>query len=107
MPSSGLSGPYNLTNMGIDAVATRVAAGAYILGKTEEGLFKVHYAGRSDDDVIAKLKEHVNEWYPKFKFDYFPSATAAFEKQCDLYHDFNPPDNKVHPDRPMNSNVKC
>jgi hypothetical protein len=36
-----------------------------------------------------------------------PSAKAAFDKECDLYHDFKPPDNKVHPARQKGANWTC
>ena len=105
--NSGLMGPYQLTPMGIDNAVTKKSAGSYLLGKTEGEAFKVYYAGRADEDINSRLKQHVSAWYPEFKFDYFPSAKTAFEKECDLYHEFNPPDNEVHPCRPKNSSLTC
>lgn len=107
MANSGLSGPYGLTINGVAAAVKQNSAGAYMLGKTENGAFAVHYVGRSDTDVAGRLQQHVSEWYPEFKFGYLPSANAAFEKECNLYHDFDPPDNKVHPARPSNANWSC
>ena len=62
--------------------------------------------GRSDKDLNDRLKDHIGE-YGRFKFEYYGSAKAAFEKECHLYHDFTPQDNKIHPDRPDGSNWKC
>lgn len=109
MASSGLNGPYPLTNAGVEGAVKSVSPGAYALGSTNSsgGSFMIDYVGRSDDDVGARLKQHVPERYPQFKFGYFSSAKAAFEKECHLYHDFNPPDNKVHPARPRNTNWTC
>ncbi len=42
-----------------------------------------------------------------FKFGYFPSAEAAFERECELYHDFKPAGNRLHPDRPSRSSLEC
>jgi hypothetical protein len=108
MASTGLNGPYSLTIAGIDGSVLRTSAGAYALGKVDDqGTFHVYYVGRSDDDIAGRLKQHVREWYPSFKFGYFLSPKAAFEKECHLYHDFSPNDNKVHPARPAYSNWAC
>lgn len=107
MASTGLNGPYSLTSSGVSDAVKQKSAGAYALGKTDNGVFAVHYVGRSDDDVANRLQQHVSKWYPDFKFGYFSSPKAAFEKECHLYHDFTPPDNKVHPARPAGSNWSC
>jgi len=108
MPSSGLSGPFNLTSIGVSTNVTKKSPGAYALGTVSaDGTFNIAYVGRSDDDVAGRLQQHTPEAYTHFKFDYFPSAKAAFEKECRLYHDFKPRDNKVHPDRPKNANWSC
>lgn len=108
MPSSGLNGPFSLTSDGVAGAVTRISAGAYVLGRIlANGNFQIDYAGRSDGDVAGRLQQHVPERYTHFKFGYFASAKAAFEKECRLYHDFDPPDNKVHPARPQGSDWKC
>jgi hypothetical protein len=107
MATTGLSGPFNLTADGVSAAVKQKSPGAYALGKTENGAFAVHYVGRSDVDLAARLQQHVFKWYPHFKCGYLPSPKSAFEKECRLYHDFNPPDNDVHPARPSNSNWGC
>lgn len=108
MPSTGLNGPYSLTSSGVSANVTKTSPGAYALGSLkEDDTFVVSYVGRSDDDVAGRLLQHVPERYTHFKYDYFSSAKAAFEKECRLYHDFDPPDNKVHPARPKNANWSC
>jgi hypothetical protein len=109
MPISGLNGPYNLTGPGIlAAVSSNGTPGAYALGQTNttNNAFVISYVGRSDTDIAARLQNWVGS-YPQFKFGYFLSAAAAFVKECQLYHDFNPPDNKVHPARPVNENWRC
>ena len=107
MTSSGLRGSYSLTKEGINQSVTRTSAGAYALGVTnEENAFFISRVGRSDDDVNRRLHDYVGD-YKKFKFEYYSSAKAAFEKECNLYHDFDPPDNTIHPDRPNNSTWKC
>jgi hypothetical protein len=108
MASSGLRGPFPLTIAGVDSAVTNTSAGAYALGQANnDGAFVVRYVGRSDDDVNARLKKHVPELYRQFKYEYYPSARAAFDKECNLYHDFHPRDSKIHPARPEDANWKC
>lgn len=107
MPTSGLTGPYPLTGPGVLSAVAGYSAGAYALGRTFNGVFNIAYVGRSDTDVATRLQQHVSTSHPEFKFGYFSNSKAAFEKECNLYHDFNPPENKVHPARPANENWRC
>ena len=101
-------GPFSLTTAGVGANVTRTSPGAYALGqRRDDGIFYIDYVGRSDDDVAKRLQQHTPERYPQFHFTYCESAKAAFEKECHLYHDFSPPDNKVHPARPRSAAWKC
>jgi len=110
MPETGLRGPYALDNKIIDQVITRTSAGAYALGKVSDETFCVSYVGRSDDDINDRLKKWVGGKYSEFKFEYYASPKAAFEKECNLYHDFGENrklDNDVHPKRPDGTNWQC
>ena len=106
MASTGLKGSYRLTDSAVDSNVTQTSAGAYALGRLEDEKFLVSYIRRSDDNVNARLKQHVGD-YDRFKYGYCSSPKTAFEKECNLYHDFDPPDNKIHPARPNNSNWTC
>ena len=106
MPSSGLRGTFPLTQTGIDENVTKTSPGAYALGYVKDSTFYIDYAGRSDVDVADRLKDHIGS-YRRFKYEYYPSAKAAFEKECRVYHDFKPKDNKVHPARPTGSGWGC
>jgi hypothetical protein len=108
MPSTGLRGPFKLDNDTIDKEVTTKSAGAYALGYLdEERAFVPKYVGRSDDDVNKRLKDWVGK-YAYFKFEYYGSPKAAFEKECNLYHDWKDQiDNKTHPDRPDGSDWQC
>jgi hypothetical protein len=109
MPSTGLKGPYDLTAEKIDEVVTETSAGAYALGKISKttNTFIPKYVGRSDDDVNKRLKDWVDK-YPNFKYEYYSSAKAAYEKECRLYHDWKKQiDNKVHPAKSEGTDWKC
>lgn len=109
MPSTGLYGPHSLTQEGIDAAVKGVAPGAYALGDVNaNNTFIVRYVGRSDTDLNDRLKDWVGD-YRQFKYAFYPTAKAAFEKECHLFHDFGETtlDNAVHPARPAGSDWKC
>jgi hypothetical protein len=109
MANSGLFGPYPLTEGGIDARANGKGPGAYALGRSgDDGTYYISYVGRSDSDLNARLKSHIGN-YNEFKHAFYPSAKAAFEKECHLFHDFGETtlDNKVHPARPQGTDWKC
>jgi hypothetical protein len=112
MPSTGLGWSHPLTNEKIDELVTKKSAGVYVLGylKTEKKngkevkTFIVKYVGRADSDLNDRLKKWVGK-YKRFKFGYCSSPKDAFEKECEIYHDFGETDldNKMHPDRPDES----
>jgi hypothetical protein len=109
MASLKMEGPYKLDTETIEVKVTRTSPGNYALGRQDEkGKFLVGYVGRSDSDVRARLKWWVGKTKrPLFKLSYASSPKAAFEKECENYHDFNPPDNDSHPDRPDGTNWRC
>ena len=112
MPTLNMQGPYEFTRDEVDNQIRRHQIGNYALGKLNQyGDFVVHYVGRSDTDVNGRIKDHLQEWYTHFMFSYASSPKAAFEKECQNYHDFGESrllDNDVHPDIPSNSkNWKC
>ena len=106
MTSSGLRGSYPLTHEGIAENVPGSSPGAYALGHVRDSKYYIQYVGRSDNDVADRLGDHIGR-YPRFKFECYGSAKAAFEKECNLYHDFSPRDNSIHPDRPNGTHWKC
>lgn len=112
MASTGLKGPYPLTNSEIDEVVTQTSPGVYALEReNSSGTFIVNYVGRSDDNVNSRLKDWVDSKYLRFKFCYFGSAKLSFEKECHIWHDFGGSDGKMdnerHPQRPQGTNWQC
>lgn len=109
MPNTGLYGPYVLSSEKIDEVVTKTSAGVYVLTREDSSdSFTVNYVGRSDSDLNGRLKKWVGvNGYKRFKFGYFDSAKAAFEKECSVYHDFSGLNNEIHPQRPAGTNWQC
>jgi hypothetical protein len=106
MPSPTLSSLFSLTDDEINSQVTKTSAGVYALDATSSGGFTVSYVGRSDTDLKKRLHDWIGK-YRYFKYAYCSSAKAAFEAECNLYHDNKPPDNQVHPKRPDDSGWKC
>lgn len=109
MPSAGLRGPFRLSSNSISNTVTRKSPGAFILGSVEsDGMFVVNYVGNSHFDVGARLGQHIGR-YTDFKYEYYPSAKAAFEKVCRVFHDFGAKDlnDSIHPARTKNSKWRC
>ncbi len=107
MPTLGLEGPWQLNAETIDDNFTKVSPGNYALGEINgKGAFVVSRVGRSDEDLNGRLHQHIGS-YSHFKASYASSKKAAFEKECNNWHDFEPPDNKIHPDRPSGMSWSC
>lgn len=107
MASTGLDGPHPLTTKGIDDNVKGVSPGAYALGDVnDKGVFLVSRVGRSDTDLNDRLHDYKGD-YAKFKYGFLETPKEAFFKECNLYHDFDPPDNRIHPDRPDGTNLRC
>ena len=111
MPQPGLKGPYLLSQGTIDQEVTRTLPGVYVLGRSSDSKFNIEYVGRSDSDIRARLKQWVGSKYAEFEYEYYPSAEAAFEKECLLWHYFGGPegglDNENHPTPPADTNWQC
>jgi hypothetical protein len=104
-----MDGPYDFSSDAVDRVVTLTKAGNFALGTTDtKGVFIVNYVGRSDGDVKTELKSKpAGTTHQKFKFSYADSSKEAFEKECRNYHDFRPPENAIHPDRPSGTSYQC
>jgi len=101
-----LSNWNSLSNTNIDKKVTETKSGVYVLDKPK-GTYKIQYVGRADKDLNNRLKTHVGSDYAFFAYEYATSPKNAFEKECEIYHDYNPPDNKIHPARPEDTNWQC
>lgn len=109
MANLRMDGPFDLTAAEIDKHVKGSSAGNYALVvKDYEGYIRVRYVGRAD----VNLNEALQYWVGRtrstqFKFSYANSAQAAFEKECNTYHDFSPNDNDYHPLPPEKTTWNC
>lgn len=105
---------YDFNSQTIDKKVKPKLVGNYALGYIgERGGFVPKYVGRSDTDLKAELEKRLSDRefgkYKKFKFSYEDSRKAAYEKECQNYHDFDEDklDNKKHPDKPDGTDYPC
>ncbi|MBD3413766.1 MAG: hypothetical protein GF421_04945 [Candidatus Aminicenantes bacterium] len=104
-----LDRPYKLENASIEENLTKKSTGVFTLGTmSERADYLVAYAGRAEKDLKKELTSLVGQTRrPLFTFEYTSSAKEAFEKQCRIYHYFEPPDNKSHPQPPEGKSWNC
>lgn len=114
-----LEGPYSLEKEVINQVVTKKLPGVYILCHEVESIslptyslnvVKVHYVGRSDNDLRTSLEGKAG-LYPMFKFIYTEKPEKAFQLECKLWHNYggadNDLDNPCHPQVPEGKTWKC
>jgi hypothetical protein len=109
--SLNMTGPLDFDSNTVDREVESDRVGNYALGYLRNNNFQVRYVGRSDNKKLkGRIKQHLREAdskHSKFKFSYADSVREAFEKECRNYHDFKPPENKIHPDRPDHTDWPC
>ena len=112
-------GPLPFSIESIDRHVEPNRIGAYVLHTPEEkpGDLVIVRVGRSDTDLNVRLKDYLTE--PRytedarydaithFSFGYLETEESAFETECVLWHDWEPPLNDHHPGRPRGSTHGC
>jgi len=108
--NSGLLGPFPLTADSIALHIEPLSVGAYAVGRLRDGQngtgFFVRKVGRDDRDLAAALTALIGA-YDAFKFRNYVSTRRAFEKECQLFHAFTPPETPTHPVRPLGTRFVC
>jgi hypothetical protein len=112
LQSTDIAGPFRLTPQKITEVVTEISPGNFTLGRIWEDRFQVHYVGRADEDVAKQLQDLAmhDHRYGAFTFSYAPTAKAAFDRECEDFHDFGASeelDNPRHPERPAKTDWLC
>ena len=100
-----------LSNTFIENLVQKNSKGVYILADLVRDYL---YVGRSDENINERLKSHVGEKsrtkkreYKWFKFKLSSTIRSAFEDECRLYHEYKPPDNINHPNKPKDTDYTC
>lgn len=95
-----MAGPFSLTRTAVKRHAWPDWKGVYKLTKSRNG--PVRYVGRSDNDVQARLLDHVRDGeYRYFTVEHKDSTKEAWLREAHLYHYHRDDlDNKRHPAPP-------
>jgi hypothetical protein len=105
--SANLEGPYRLNFDGVSAIRNGSSPGVIALGYIgPDAAFYINFVGRSDHDVKSRLLELIGS-DSMFKLGLTASPEEAFRRECELFHSFRPPANRVHPGRPSNTSWVC
>ncbi len=79
--------------------------GAYILSSDGS---RAKYVGRSDSDLRGRIAKSADEGrYKYFWMSYESSPGDAYLRECQWWHQYNPPDNAVHPAVPAGALWRC
>ena len=109
MTTLGMGVSRRLSLINIDRYIKSGSKGNYALGYKEGNAFYVCYVGRSDVDLNARLKDHIDENsdYVYFKFKYAATVEDAYKMECRNFHDFPNKNNKSHPAKPKGYRGNC
>jgi hypothetical protein len=106
VPTPALNGPHPLCLEQLGTRVTRRAAGAYLLSASLGGEIGARWVERSDYDVGARLRQYIG-LYSHFAWAYASSPAHAYEMACEMYHEWRPPENIKHPDKPEGDDWMC
>jgi len=110
MSKSGLLGPYPLTEEALQKYVTDAedwsSAAVFALGPVKDRRFYLRRVGHADGDLAEILRPYIGK-YAAFRFKFYRSTHSAYDKECQLYHDFKPKDNDIHPVKPKNTKFTC
>ncbi len=87
------------------------SASVFVLGGIRKGTdgkprFVIRWVSHVDGDLGTVLRKHIGK-YKGFRFKFFRSTSSAYDRECKIFHDFNPPDNVEHPVKPKNTKFVC
>jgi hypothetical protein len=98
-----LNGPFVISGFQFSSLLP--SRGACVLSRDGKS---AHYVGRADGDLGERLRSSAKEGdYTHFWCEYASSPTAAYRLECRFYHQYNPPDNVIHPSSPGGSLLFC
>lgn len=101
-----MTGNFNLSAAGIDAAVQYASPGVYMLGYVSGGTFYVNRVGRSDVNLNSRLHDYEGQ-YQHFQYAYCNSVRAAFDAECELWHQYGGANNPLHPARPEGKDWPC
>ena len=112
--AAGMALPYELSDVfpltvaAIENAVKRVAGGVYVLDPPDPRTkAPIGFVGRSDTDVADGLHRHAKAGYTRFAFAYTKSPMDGYRRECQMWHDWKPSANPLHPTPPAGNAVRC
>ncbi len=103
-----LSQVFPFTVASIEINVKKIAGGVYVLDPPDpRHRTAVGFVGRSDKDVAESLQRQVKAGYKEFAFTYTSSVLQAYDKECEMWHEWKPIANPVHPAKPPGKPMPC
>ena len=101
----------HIINTKVDNSLEWSSSSVFVLGGIRKGndgklRFKVRLVKHVDGDLGASLRKYIDV-YSGFRFKFFRSTQNAYHRECQIYHTFNPRDNRGHPAPPRNTKFFC
>ena len=115
IPKSGLGKPMPLEELTIQEEVDRSkdwsSASVFVLGgvrKDGDGKLRFHIRKVShvDGDLGKELRKFIGK-YSGFRFKFFRSTRNAYDRECQIYHNFKPIENIKHPVKPKDTKFNC
>ena len=113
--TSGLGKPIPLQEVDIvrevDNSTDWSSASVFVVGgihKSADGKFRfqIRKVSHVDGDLGKELRNYVGK-FSGFRFKFFRSTRNAYDKECQIYHQFKPIKNIAHPVRPRHTKFVC
>ena len=112
---SGLGRPLPLKESTIqkevDGSSDWSSASVFVLGGIRKGAdgklrFHIKKVSHVDGDLGKELRKFIGK-YSGFRFKFCRSTRNAYDKECEIYHNFKPIENIKHPVKPKNTKFYC
>jgi len=98
-----MEGPYPID----EASKAGPYIGVYLLSSDGEA---VEYVGRSDTDLGREIRQTATSRFTGIEYfwcEYSSSEMQAYKRECELYHEYEPHLNEVHPAVPPGTSWRC
>lgn|GEM_PF-1365619 len=95
----------------VDNGADWSSASVFVLGGIRKGddgkpRFQIRFVSHVDGDLGQELRKYIGK-YKGFRFKFFRSTHNAYDRECQIYHDFKPRENTQHPTKPKHTKFLC
>ena len=95
----------------VDGSSDWSSASVFVLGGIRKGAdgklrFHIKKVSHVDGDLGKELRKFIGK-YSGFRFKFSRSTRNAYDKECQIYHQFKPIKNIAHPTRPRHTKYVC